>query len=46
MNHPRVIVEGGELMAMETLKKSFEKLSLEKKIELLEKMKNNISKYE
>lgn len=46
MNHPRVKVEGGELMAMEMLKKSFEKLSLEKKIELLEKMKNNISKYE
>lgn len=46
LNHPRVKVDGSELMAMEMLKTSFEKLSLEKKIELLEKMKNNISKYE
>jgi len=46
LNHLKVKIDGGELMAMEMLKINFEKLSIEKKIELLNKMKNNISKYE
>lgn len=46
LNHPRVTIDGGELMAMEILKTSFEKLSIEEKLKLLNKMKNNINKYE
>lgn len=46
LNHPRVKIDAGELMAMEMLKTSFEKLLIEEKLELLNKMKNNISKYE
>ena len=46
MNHERVKVDSAELMAMEILKINFEKLSRLKKIELIDKMTNNIKKYE
>jgi hypothetical protein len=46
MNHERVKVDGAELMSMEMLKVSFEKLPKSKKIELIDKMNNNIKKYE
>jgi len=46
MHHPRVKVDGNELASMEALKVKFIKMSLERKVELLRKMSNNIQKYE
>lgn len=46
MNHPRVEVIGAELASMEMIKTEFIKMSKSEKIELLEKMKDNIEKYE
>jgi hypothetical protein len=46
MNHERVKVDGAELMSMEILKVNFEKLPKSKKIDLIDKMNNNIKKYE
>jgi hypothetical protein len=46
MNHPRVEVNAGELASMEMTKMKFIKLSKLEKIKLLQKMNNNIQKYE
>jgi hypothetical protein len=46
LNHPRVEVNGNELASMEALKVKFIKMTLEEKVELLQKMSNNIQKYE